>query len=52
MAKVLIEILGGVAAVTCNPDNVEVAIIDHDDQEAEAYTDKSAFGAPLTDGVR
>jgi hypothetical protein len=34
MAMVLIEISGGVAAVTCNPDNVEVEIIDWDNTEA------------------
>lgn len=47
MSKVLIEIAGGVAAVTCNPDNVEVAIIDHDDQEAEANADIYECSAPL-----
>jgi hypothetical protein len=35
LAKVVIEVLGGVAEVTSNPDNVEVEIIDHDNEEAE-----------------
>lgn len=33
MAKVLIEVAGGVAEVICNPDNVEVEIIDWGDAE-------------------
>lgn len=33
MAKVLIEVSGGVAQVICNPENVEVEIIDWDDAE-------------------
>lgn len=34
--KVVIEVLGGVAEVTECPDDVEVVIIDHDNEEAEA----------------
>jgi hypothetical protein len=34
MSKVVIEVYGGVADVTSNPDNVEVVIIDHDDEGA------------------
>jgi hypothetical protein len=35
LAKVVIEVLGGVAEVTSNPDNVEVEIIDHDNEAHE-----------------
>jgi hypothetical protein len=34
--QVVIEVLGGVATVTECPDDVEVEIIDHDNEEAEA----------------
>ena len=32
--KVVIEVSGGVASVTCCPEAVEVEIIDHDDESA------------------
>jgi hypothetical protein len=35
--KVVIEVLGGVAEVTSQPDNIEVEIIDHDNEEQEAH---------------
>jgi hypothetical protein len=35
-AKVVIEVWGGVAYVTKRPRGVEVEIIDHDNEEAEA----------------
>lgn len=35
MGKVIIEVLGGVAEITANPDNVDIEIIDHDNKEAE-----------------
>jgi hypothetical protein len=31
--KVVVEVLGGVAEVTSKPDNIEVEIIDHDNEE-------------------
>ena len=34
--NVVIELLGGVAEVTECPDDVEVEIIDHDNEETEA----------------
>jgi hypothetical protein len=34
MARVLIEVSGGVAEVTWNPDNVEIEIVDWDNVEA------------------
>ena len=34
--KVVIEVHGGIAEVTECPDDVEVEIIDHDNEEAEA----------------
>ena len=37
LGKVVIEISGGVAYVTNNPTGVEVEIIDHDNEEGEAY---------------
>jgi hypothetical protein len=33
--KVVIEVLGGVAEVTSKPDDIEVEIIDHDNEDAE-----------------
>jgi hypothetical protein len=36
-AKVVIEVLGGVAEVTSKPDGVEVEIVDHDNEEKEAH---------------
>lgn len=38
--KVLIEVLGGVAYVTCRPNDIEVEIIDHDNRDNE---ETSAF---------
>jgi hypothetical protein len=35
--KVVIEVLGGVAEVTSRPDNIEVEIVDHDNEESEAH---------------
>lgn len=35
LAKVVIEVLGGVAEVTSKPDDVEVEIIDHDNEVDE-----------------
>ena len=32
--RVIVEVLGGVAYVTCCPEAVEVEIIDHDDKSA------------------
>jgi hypothetical protein len=32
MDKVIVEVLGGVAEVTSNPDNVDIEIIDHDNE--------------------
>jgi hypothetical protein len=31
--KVVVEVLGGVAEVTSKPDNIEVEIVDHDNEE-------------------
>jgi hypothetical protein len=36
--KVVIEVLGGVAEVTAKPDNIEVEIIDHDNEELSRKT--------------
>lgn len=36
VGKVVIEVLGGVAEVTSQPEGVEVEIIDHDNESAEA----------------
>jgi hypothetical protein len=37
IGKVVIEVYGGVAAVTSKPDDIEVEIIDHDNEEGQAY---------------
>lgn len=37
IGKVVIEVLGGVAEVTSQPDGVEVEIIDHDNEEGELW---------------
>ncbi len=38
---VVIEVLGGVAYVMSHPDDVEVEIIDHDDENAEAEKERN-----------
>jgi len=35
LAKVVIEVLGGVVEVTSKPDNIDVEIIDHDNEAAD-----------------
>jgi hypothetical protein len=37
--KVVIEVLGGVAHVTCSPDEIDVEIIDHDNEEPSAFAE-------------
>lgn len=37
IGKVVIEVYGGVAAVTSKPDDIEVEILDHDNEEGQAY---------------
>ena len=36
VGKVVIEVLGGVAEITAQPEGVEVEILDHDNEAAEA----------------
>lgn len=37
--KIVVEVLGGVAYVASSPDDTEVEIIDHDNEETSAFDD-------------